>query len=127
MGRRPIQPAERAIRCAFTSHRARARRRGLAFTLTFDQWWELWAPHWHERGIRIGQKGMCRTRDEGGYTPGNVRIDTVTANGHERAVAHRTRTANRRLQSQRVKSAVAMDWIKPHHLDADDADEGDSA
>lgn len=119
MGRRPLAPVERAIRRAFSTQKSSAKARGITFELTFQQWWDVWAPHWGERGTRVGQKCMCRTRDEGGYTLGNVRIDTVTANVHERTVAARVKTAHRRLQSnvKNIKIAAAIDWIKPHHVD----------
>lgn len=58
-----------------------ASQRGIDFNLTFDQWWELWETHWHERGI--GGKVMCRYADKGAYEIGNVRIDTQANNNIE--------------------------------------------
>jgi hypothetical protein len=73
----------------FQNHKNRASRRGIAFTLTFEQWWELWEPHWDEMGRNKGCKVMCRYLDKGGYEPGNVRIDTVEGNAAERGLVHK--------------------------------------
>lgn len=66
------------------AHKDRALGAGIPFTLTFEQWWELWEPHWEERGI--GGKVMCRTADKGGYELGNVRIDTQANNNREACI-----------------------------------------
>ena len=59
---------------------ANAKKRGVEFNLTFDEWWDLWADHWEERGKGSDQYCMCRTNDEGAYEVGNVRIDTCRNN-----------------------------------------------
>ena len=102
----------RTPRQAFNEHKRRASSRGLDFTLTFDQWWTLWEPHWADRGVRVGQKCMCRRHVEGGYTLGNVRIATVTENHHEWAVTHRTRTVHRRYASKRAAAPGLADWLQ---------------
>jgi hypothetical protein len=78
---------------AYALHRSQAAGRGVEFDLTFDEWWEIWEPRWHLRGVRADQMQMCRTRDQGGYTPGNVRIDTQRANAVERGVSVRVKRA----------------------------------
>ena len=65
----------------FAKQKANAFNRGLEFTLTFEEWVELWAEHWDERGQ--GGYHMCRFEDKGGYTLGNVRIDTHAHNAQE--------------------------------------------
>ena len=65
----------------YSDHKNRAIHGGLAFTLTFEEWWSLWKHHWEERGL--GGKVMCRFKDQGGYTLGNVRIDTQANNNQE--------------------------------------------
>lgn len=77
----------------FVLHRARAVRHGIPFTLTFEQWWELWKPHYHQRGRRRGNKVMCRYLDAGGYTLGNVAIKTVRENAQERELVRRLKTS----------------------------------
>ncbi len=67
---------------AYNAHRSGAAFRGIPFTLTLNDWWELWAPRWHAR-TRLDLQ-MCRTADLGGYTKGNVRIDTRAGNAADR-------------------------------------------
>lgn len=65
----------------FKSHRANAEARGIAFRLTFAEWWSVWEPHWPRR--HLDSLAMCRDGDEGDYALGNVHITTRTENLHE--------------------------------------------
>lgn len=58
----------------FQAHRARVRERGIAFSLTFDQWWQQWALHWPRRGSRRGQMAMTRLNKAGSFEVGNVAV-----------------------------------------------------
>lgn len=80
-----------------------AEKRGIEFLLTFDEWWQLWEPHYHNRGTRKGQMCMCRTLDRGPYAVGNVRIDFVQSNGHERVSSRIDRRGTRWMRSQTPK------------------------
>jgi hypothetical protein len=71
----------RSARGKYANHKGHATTRGIEFKLTFDEWWELWEPHYAERGT--GRMVMCRTNDEGPYEMGNVRIDTQSNNAME--------------------------------------------
>ena len=73
----------------YNLHKANAKQRGLEFTLTYEQWLEIWGDELAEMGRCSGQKVMARTRDEVGYTLGNVRIATVAETSQDRAVAYR--------------------------------------
>lgn len=97
----------------YRQQRAQAKRRGIPFELTFEQWWSLWEPHFDRRGAVKGAMQMCRTRDQGGYTQGNVRIDTVEANHAEYAASVRERAASagRLMASERVH-ACPPDWMR---------------
>ncbi|WP_155633561.1 hypothetical protein [Burkholderia cepacia] len=68
---------------AFRQQYYSALRRGIAFNLTFSQWWMLWEPHYHLRGVRSGQMVMARNGDSGPYALGNVIIKTARANHRE--------------------------------------------
>src|SRR5277367_2315312 len=53
----------------YDNHKQRAAKRGIAFLLTFDEWWSIWdaSGHWNERGNRfqnsvIGRAAMRRGR-----------------------------------------------------------------
>ena len=78
---------------AFREHIASARKRGIPFRMTFEEWWGVWEPHYEHRGTGVGQKCICRLRDEGAYVVGNVRIDTVKGNSAERGVVQRVQKA----------------------------------
>ena len=65
----------------FVAHKKNARRRGVEFVMSFDEWWAVWESHWDGRGK--GQLVMCRTGDVGAYVVGNVRIDSQSNNAKE--------------------------------------------
>jgi hypothetical protein len=65
----------------WVDHKHRAKQSGIDFNLSFEEWWQLWEPHWEDRGI--GGLVMCRTNDSGAYELGNVRIDTQANNNRE--------------------------------------------
>jgi hypothetical protein len=62
-----------------------AKRRGVAFLLSFDEWFNIWekSGHLDERGAFSGQYCMARFGDRGAYEMGNVRICTVNENHSE--------------------------------------------
>jgi hypothetical protein len=63
-----------------------ARRRGIPWTLTFDEWWAVWeaSGKWPERGRLRGQFCMSRYGDTGAYAVGNVFIQGRCENDSER-------------------------------------------
>lgn len=67
----------------YKDQKASAKRRGISFLLTFEQWWALWAPHWDKRGKRLHQYCMARKGDVGPYAIGNVEIKTNAENSAE--------------------------------------------
>jgi hypothetical protein len=75
----------------YQQHKANAKQRGIEFDLTFEEWQQIWGEHLAARGRGAGQMQMCRARDEGGYRPGNVRIDTVEGNRAEARMTLSTR------------------------------------
>lgn len=62
-----------------------AKRRRIAFLLTFDEWLKIWTESGHlgESGSFAGQYCMARRGDRGAYEIGNVRICTVEENHRE--------------------------------------------
>lgn len=70
----------------YQQQRDNARARGIAFKLTFDQWWSIWtkSKRWSRRGKRLGQYVMGRNGDVGAYEVGNVRIMSVSKNGYKK-------------------------------------------
>ena len=69
---------------AFRVHKRTAKTRGIEFLFRFEDWWEMWATHYHMRGVKSGCFCMCRFNDSGPYAKWNVRIDTVESNQRER-------------------------------------------
>lgn len=103
---------------AYASHKNSAKQRGIAFTLSFEQWWELWEPHWERRGRGINDMCMCRRHDQGGYELGNVRIATVRENRHEAAMERKVRHSQRRHSSREYRTPLGLyqaGWISGHY------------
>jgi hypothetical protein len=74
----------------FNQQRGNARRRGIAWQLTFDEWRNIWlaSGKWNQRGIHTGEYCMARPGDIGPYSVGNVRIVPVTQNHNEMTYQH---------------------------------------
>jgi hypothetical protein len=66
----------------FKQQARQAKRRGIGWQLTFDEWLSIWTEsgHLHERGNKQGQYVMGRTGDTGPYAAGNVYICTFAQN-----------------------------------------------
>lgn len=60
----------------YLEHKGSAKRRGIPFKLTFDEWWNIWeqSGKWEQRGKCKGQYVMSRYKDQGAYEVGNVFI-----------------------------------------------------
>lgn len=71
---------------AYGKHKQHAKKRGVPFLLTFEEWWSIWdtSGKWLLRGHCRGQYVMARYGDRGGYEVGNVRICTCSENLAER-------------------------------------------
>src|SRR5579859_960375 len=61
------QAARDTPRWRYTQHKSNAQARGIPFLLTFDEWWELWEPHWANRGLCSQCPVMSRHGDLGPY------------------------------------------------------------
>jgi hypothetical protein len=70
----------------YFKHKDHAKQRGIAFLLSFEQWWKLWEPHWDKRGTCQGCYVMARKHDVGPYAKGNVSIVTATQNAADRRI-----------------------------------------
>lgn len=73
------------LRKDFNSQRYAARRRGIAWELTFDDWLDVWinSGRLAEKGRRKGQYVMSRRGDAGPYAIGNVFIQLCEHNSQE--------------------------------------------
>ena len=66
----------------YVDSRQNARRRGIEWFLSFDEWWAAWEPYWPERG-RDGYM-MCRKVEPGPYSVENIYIGTSSQNQIDR-------------------------------------------
>jgi hypothetical protein len=73
------------VKRAFHSHRKRARKCGIDFLFTFEEWAGLWetSGKWDQRGRGSDKYCMARFGDKGPYAAGNVRICTNRENLQE--------------------------------------------
>ena len=69
-------------RQGYTRSKADAKRRGIDFLFTFEEWKKWWIDtgKWELRGRESGCYQMCRNNDTGPYALGNVYCDTIEAN-----------------------------------------------
>lgn len=59
-------------RNAYREQRNNAKRRGIAFELSFEAWVEWWGDDWQRRGRASGCLVMARFDDAGPYAVGNI-------------------------------------------------------
>lgn len=96
-------------RSAYNQHKKNAKRRGIDFLLTFDQWLDIWGDKIEQRGPRSWQLGMCRINDSGPYAVGNVYLGTPARNAASRRMAYENK---RGAKSRHVfQAAPARDYI----------------
>jgi hypothetical protein len=67
-------------RRAFRNHKSGAKKRGIEFKFTFDEWIDWWGADFDNRGSHYGGLCMARYNDEGAYEPDNVYKATMTEN-----------------------------------------------
>lgn len=67
---------------AFRNQRNNALGRGIPWELTLWDWWRIWqqSGKWEKRGRHADDYVMCRFKDEGSYSIGNVYIATLRHN-----------------------------------------------
>jgi histidyl-tRNA synthetase len=78
-------------RQAFQKQRGNARRRGIEFSLTYEEWLSIWkkSGKLNKRGRLHGCYVMARFNDKGPYALKNVKIISVTKNQNEMRVGAR--------------------------------------
>jgi len=78
------------MRKVFNQQKSNAKRRGIAWQLTFEEWSKIWidSGKWELRGRNSGQYHMSRPGDQGPYAVDNVRIILGTINQSEMTYQH---------------------------------------
>jgi len=96
----PAKHARHPARGAFESQRNNARKRGIGWELTFEQWWTIWreSGKWEQRGKTKGCYVMARPGDLGPYKVGNVYITTHSDNAKTAQSHARRRPARPRKE-----------------------------
>jgi hypothetical protein len=93
----------------YRQHKGNAKRRGVPFELTFEEWLDVWkgSGHFDERGNKTADGYvMARHGDKGAYAVGNVSIKRNAEN-----------TADRnRNYAYAMRAGMPWDWYKntPH-------------
>lgn len=82
-----------SIPYAFRSQKNNAKHRGIAWDLSLVEWTDIWkrSGHLSERGQGKGRYVMSRIADQGGYSVGNVVIQTHSENSTEARAMDRAR------------------------------------
>jgi hypothetical protein len=72
-------------RAKWSTQRSDAKRRGIPFLLTFEEWFGIWkeSRKLAQRGHGAGRYVMARVGDRGPYAVGNVRIILFEENARE--------------------------------------------
>ncbi len=70
---------------AYVHQRQAAKKRGIAWQITFSEWLDVWvmSGHWAERGVGRAKYVMARHGDEGPYAVANVSIQLATQNSRD--------------------------------------------
>jgi len=114
----------RNLRHAFNSQKQRAKERGIAWDLSFDEWSTIWGDKIVNRGRRRDQLCMARLGDAGPYAVGNVKIVTTAENNRERkwTAAQRQSAADKTrdrfshvAQRQTLSRVVKAQWADPEY------------
>ena len=76
---------QKTPRGKYAFHKSSAKKRGIPFLLTFEEWWDIWqaSGKWEQRGRRRDQYVMARFGDLGAYKRDNVRICLAGENTDE--------------------------------------------
>ncbi len=67
-------------RMKYRHHKADAKRRGIPFLLTYEEWRDWWGTDFAHRGRCTGQLVMARIGDHGPYSLDNIEKITVGQN-----------------------------------------------
>lgn len=100
----------------YRQHKANAKRRGVPFELTYEQWYDLWEPFLGRSGSWPGGYVMARRGDEGPYAVGNVAIVPHGQNVAERNMTYFARKRWREPSDEdyrHVHSAPDVDSARP--------------
>jgi hypothetical protein len=101
---------------AYNAHKCSAKKRGIPFLLTFDEWWTIWdaSGNWEQRGRGRDEFCMARVKDKGAYVVGNVSICTHADNAREAGEMRRGRPLSELAHAARFAAAQKA-WATRRH------------
>jgi hypothetical protein len=90
----------------FREQRNSAKRRGISWRLTYEQWLKIWSDSGKlaRRGNRKGNYVMARFDDKGSYAVGNVKIITCQQNNRDGLIGKKRNRKNRNNIAQGIKA-----------------------
>lgn len=105
----------RELKIKYRKQKHHAKKRGIQFLLTFDEWYKIWndSGHLPERGRSAGKYCMARFGDIGPYAIGNVEIILVRINGYVANIGRKLTESHKRNIGAAHKGKV-----HPRALDA---------
>ena len=71
---------------SYNLHKYSAKRRGIGFKLSYEEWSDIWGDKISNRGTSAENYCMSRTGDKGAYEVGNVYINTNRNNAREASI-----------------------------------------
>jgi hypothetical protein len=69
----------------FLNNKSNAKRRGVVWNLTYEEWWSLWEQYYHLRGRGKGKYHLCRHGDIGSYNINNCYVAPREQNRQEQS------------------------------------------
>lgn len=103
------------LRSKYAQHKCMAKKRGIDFLLTYEQWLKIWqdSGHLHQRGRKKGGYVMSRYGDIGPYSVDNVYIqpceDNVSQSNKTRKIVYSLEARKSMAMAQRVYKYICMD------------------
>jgi len=98
----------------YQEHKYGAKKRGLPFELTFEEWYDIWqkSGKWELRGKGKNAYVMSRIGDKGGYTFGNVFIQTASQNSIDGNKGRNAWNKGIKMSAEHIASMVNSRWNK---------------
>ena len=95
----------------YSCQKSKAKHRGIEFTLTFDEWWDIWqqSGKYEQRGFRKGQYVMSRYNDTGPYAVGNVFIQSCEDNHRQVQLSDEARKVMRNKRLGKTDSDITRE------------------
>jgi hypothetical protein len=96
---------------AFMRNMRGAKRRGIEFKFTFEDWANAWLERgrWYQRGKEAHEYVMGRFDDQGAYEVGNVEIITFTQNVQDGNLG-RVQTEEHKSKRREAQIATRAEW-----------------